>query len=139
MTGQCACGAVSVTITQRPLFINDCNCSLCRKVGASWGYFSSADVSAEGNTSQFSRSDKGESAVAVHSCSICGTTTHFALTEDFKEQHPGVDQMGVNMRLFDPEELNGVEVRYPDGRAWTSEGDYAFRSGPKVIGETTFW
>ncbi|MEM7687462.1 MAG: aldehyde-activating protein [Pseudomonadota bacterium] len=139
MTGHCAYGAVSVTITNKPAFINDCNCSLCRKVGAAWGYFPSSDVSAKGHTSCFSRSDKGEPAVAVHSCAACGTTTHFGLTDSFKDRHPEADQMGVNMRLFDPERLADVEVRYPDGRAWSGEGDYAFRSEPKIIGQTTFW
>ena len=38
MTGTCLCGAVTVTVDDRPDYIHDCNCSLCRKAGAAWGY-----------------------------------------------------------------------------------------------------
>ncbi|MEE4210058.1 MAG: hypothetical protein V2I43_12410 [Parvularcula sp.] len=139
MRGECACGAVKVMINPKPDFIHDCNCSLCRKVGAAWGYFPSARVSAEGATHPYSRTDKGTPAVEVHSCPTCGSTTHFALTESFKADNPDADQMGVNMRLFEPEQLGGIEVRYPDGRAWSGEGAFVYRAPSLVIGESAPW
>lgn len=139
MVGECTCGAVKVTIAHRPAFIHDCNCSLCRKVGAAWGYFASAEVRAEGATKTFSRADKGTPAVEVHSCSHCGSTTHFALTESFKAENPEADQVGVNMRLFDPDRLSGIEVRFPDGRAWSGDGPFGYRAKELVIGESLSW
>jgi hypothetical protein len=60
VTGTCLCGAVSVTVDTRPEFINDCNCSLCRKAGAAWGYYPSSSVTTSGNTVPFVRRDDNQ-------------------------------------------------------------------------------
>ena len=139
MTGTCLCGAVSVTIDAKPPFINDCNCSLCRKAGAAWGYFAPASVTAVGATVPYMRADKPAPAVEVHSCARCAATTHFVLAKAFKEKNPSADVTGVNMRLFDPDELHGVEVRFPNGKDWPGEGDYGFRREALTIGDATRW
>lgn len=139
MTGDCACGAVKVTITARPDFINDCDCGLCRKVGGAWGYFPSAAVTATGDTISFVRQDKENAAVEIHACKVCATTTHWVLTKSFREQNKSVDQMGVNMRIFDPDDLTGIEVRFPNGRDWDGQGDYGYRRESMTISETTRW
>lgn len=76
MTANCLCGATSVTIAAKPDFIHDCNCGLCRKVGAAWGSFSNAQVSTTGETTAFMRRDKPNAGVEVKSCQTCGSTTH---------------------------------------------------------------
>jgi hypothetical protein len=139
MTGSCLCGAVSVTIEARPEFIHDCNCSLCRRAGAAWGYFSSGSVTISGNTTFFVRRDKSVAGAEVHSCERCAATTHFELTKSFKAQNPSADQVGVNMKLFDPDELEGVEVRFPDGRNWPGEGPFGYRRAAATIGDTFSW
>ena len=139
MTGACLCGAVSVTIEARPDFIHDCNCSLCRKAGGAWGYFPSAQVTTTGDTVTFTRTDKPNAGVAVHSCKLCSATTHFTLTEAFKEQHPQADLAGVNMRLFNPGELDGVEVRFPNGKDWSGEGPFGYRREAMTISESAPW
>ena len=139
MTAKCVCGAVSVTIDAKPEFIHDCNCSLCRKVGGAWGYFSSSSVKTTGNTFSFERRDKETPGCEVHSCETCATTTHFVLTKRFKEQNPSADLVGVNMRLFDPDELEGVEVRFPNGKDWPGEGPFEYRRESLTIGDNTRW
>lgn len=139
LTGTCLCGAVSITLEAKPEFINDCNCSLCRKVGAAWGYFPSASVAVSGKTVSFVRRDKDPAGVEVHSCEICGATTHWLLLKAFKELHQLPDTMGVNMRLFDPDELNGVEVRFPNGKDWFGEGPYGYRRTAMTISDSTPW
>ncbi len=139
MTGKCLCGATSVTIDAKPEFINDCNCSLCRKAGGAWGYFPSASVQTRGKTFSISRRDKESPGVEIHSCETCATTTHWILTNSFKDQNPSVDQMGVNMRLFDPDELEGVEVRFPNGKDWVGEGPFGYRRTALTISASTPW
>jgi hypothetical protein len=139
MTTTCLCGAVSVTIDAKPAFINDCNCSLCRKTGGAWGYFAPASVTASGETATYSRADKSSPAVDIHSCTSCGTTTHWTRTDAFIAQYQTNDMVGVNMRLFDPEDLTGVEVRYPDGKAWTGGDSFGYRRAALTISETTRW
>ena len=139
MTSNCACGAVSVSIDTKPDFIHDCNCSLCRKSGGAWGYFSSASLKTSGETISYSRGDRAVPGVAIRSCSICAVTTHWVLTEAFKKQNPDADQVGVNMKLFDPDDLQGVEVRFPDGKAWTGEGAFTYRRPSMTISDILPW
>lgn len=77
--------------------------------------------------------------VAVHACLTCAATTHFEPTSAYKTKNPSVDLIGVNMRLFDPDALHGVEVRYPDGKDWSGHGPYEFRREAWTIGESAPW
>lgn len=139
MTGTCLCGAVSVTVDGKPDFIHDCNCTLCRKSGGAWGYFAASQVLVEGTTSSVMRTDKVDPAAEVHSCRACSATTHFAMAEAFTERHGPVDMVGVNMRLFSPHDLDGVEVRFPDGRNWSGEGAFDYRRPSVIIGGDAGW
>ena len=139
MVASCLCGRVAVTVDAKPDFIHDCSCSLCRKVGAAWGYYGSASVSVTGTTRGFVRADKPNPGTSVHSCLHCGTTTHFEATDEFQRQNPSADLVGINMRIFDPDDLVGVEVRYPDGKNWSGEGSFGYRRGPLTIGDGTRW
>lgn len=139
MTNTCACGSVTVTVKRQPDFIYDCDCTLCRKSGAAWGYFTPDEVIAEGQTIAFARQDKDVPIVEIHSCAVCGSTTHFTLTEAYRAEHSNLDQVGVNMRLFDAEQLDGVEVQYPNGRDWSGEGPFGFRREPKTLSPDNPW
>jgi hypothetical protein len=85
------------------------------------------------------RRDKKSPAVEVHSCAACSATTHWVLSKSFKEQNKSVDQMGVNMRLFDPDELVGVEVRFPNGKDWLGEGPFGYRRTALAISDSSPW
>ena len=139
MTGTCLCGSVSVMIEAKPEFIHDCNCSLCRKSGGAWGYFPSAMVTTTGKTIAFLRSDKKNAAAQIQFCETCGTSTHWDFTEAFKEENASVDLMGVNMRMFEPDELKGVEVRFPNGKEWSGEGPFDYRRYALTIGDRELW
>lgn len=139
MTGSCICGGVKVSVSRPPDFIHECNCGLCRKTGAGWGYFTSAEAKAQGDTRIFVRNDKEGAVTQVHSCTVCGATTHFDLSDDFKASNPTVDQIGINMKLFESSDLKGVEVRYPDGMNWSGEGSFSYRRSAMVIEETNPW
>jgi hypothetical protein len=112
-TGTCHCGAVTLAIAVRPEYLNDCNCSLCTKLGALWGYFNPAEVTISGETGTYIRSDLKTPGLAAHFCKRCGCTTHWKPLPVWPQ-----DRMGVNMRLFSPAAVEGIEIRHPDGRAW---------------------
>jgi len=133
MTGSCHCGAVSVTVPQRPEYVNFCDCSLCAKTGGVWGYYEERDLTVKGATHTYQRSDYAEPAVEIHSCPKCGTTTHWITTEHF-DGNPA----GVNMRIFEPTELIGIEARFPDGRNWFGETTPTQRRSPGKLGVDAF-
>jgi hypothetical protein len=113
VSGQCVCNAVRFTVAGKPGYVNDCNCSLCRTLGALWAYYASSELDIIGETRGYVRTDLTEPAIAVHHCPICGTTTHWAPLDD--GPHP---RMGINARLFEDGVTDGVEIRYPDGKSW---------------------
>jgi len=127
----CHCGRVQLRIAHRPDYMNDCNCSLCAKAGAVWGYCAPEEVEVRGETPAaikgYVRGDYPDPAVRVHYCGHCDVTTHWTLTESYAAAHPeDADVMAVNMRLFDDAAKTGVELRFPDGAAWDGEGDYGY-------------
>ena len=126
LTAQCHCGQVTVEVAARPDYINECNCSLCNSHGVWWGYYPPAQVAVTGETKAYRRVDREDPAVELHFCGTCGCTTHWTLLPAFIEKI-GLDTiMGVNMRLFDRAALAGVELRFPDGKAWDGVGDWGF-------------
>jgi hypothetical protein len=44
-----------------------------------------------------------------------------------------VDVMGVNMRLFDPARLSGLQLVFPDGRNWSGEGPWVHARDAEVM------
>lgn len=139
MTGNCLCGAVSVTIDRKPDYVHDCNCTLCRKTGGAWGYFPTAAVTTSGDTVSFLRRDKANAAAEIQYCPRCGTTTHWTFSASFKEQNEAVDLMGVNIRIFDPSELSGVEIRFPNGKYWPGDGPFEYRREAMTISKSRSW
>lgn len=128
----CLCGAIAVQTARKPDYIFDCNCSLCSKSGARWGYFKPGEVEVTGETRTFTRPDKAEPATDIHFCPGCGSTTHFTLTPAAIAKH-GDTVVGVNMWLAEPSDLAGLEVQFPDGRSWSGEGPFGFVRDPIVL------
>jgi hypothetical protein len=132
MTVSCLCGQAHLTVQKRPEYVHECNCTLCSKTGARWGYFHPSEVSIDGATKGYSRADKEEPNAEVHFCAECGSTTHFVLTPRAVEKF-GNTLMGVNMWLAGERELGGIELRYPDGQAWSGMGAFTYIREPRLI------
>lgn len=129
----CLCGQANIKIDKKPDYINECNCTLCSKSGARWGYFHPSQVHVAGATQGYSRDDKADPNAQIHFCRTCGATTHFVLTESAVTKF-GNTLMGVNMRLANESDLAGIELRYPDGRAWPGEGAFGYVRDARIIG-----
>lgn len=133
LTLTCHCGEARVTLAARPGYIHACNCSLCEKTGARWGYFAPDAVRVEGATTGYRRRDKDDPGAEVHFCATCGATTHFVLTESAVARH-GNAVAGANMALAEPGDLAGIELRHPDGRSWAGEGPFGYVRPAQTIG-----
>ncbi|WP_176595854.1 MULTISPECIES: GFA family protein [Sphingobium] len=131
----CLCGQIRVELAKRPDYIHECNCTLCSKTGARWSYFHPSEVSVDGAAKGYCRQDKADPAAEIRFCEDCGSTTHFNLTASAASKF-GNTLMGVNMLLADERDLAGLELRFPDGRAWTGEGEFAYVREPRIIGQT---
>lgn len=132
----CLCGNIRAELSKRPEFIHECNCELCRKTGARWGYFHPSEVNIDGVTKGYCRKDKEDPSADIRFCENCGSTTHFCLTASAVSRF-GNTMMGVNMLLADERDLAGIELRFPDGKTWAGTGEFAYIRAARIIGRTT--
>lgn len=105
----CHCGAVRLAIDSAPEAVTDCNCSICRRYGVLWAYYSPKQVRftpPEPATDSYMWDDR---SIAFHRCRTCGCVTHWAAVDTTR------DRMGVNARLMPLEILAQARVRRLDG------------------------
>jgi hypothetical protein len=119
---------VTLALAIKPEYLFDCDCTMCSKHGALWGYFEPQQVVIIGETQSYSRADRERPTVNIHFCGTCGCTTHWTPT-----QHIGQDKMGANMRLFSADALCGVPLHFPDGKGWSGEGTFEMRRESAVF------
>lgn len=113
--GACHCGAVRLTLPNPPEAATSCNCSLCRRTGGIWAYYSVGTVDIEGAPEHTEEYVWGDRSLRTVRCRHCGSPTHW-LPIDAK---PG-ERMGVNLNNFEPGLLAQVRVRRFDGAdTWT--------------------
>ena len=105
----CHCRALRLVLPAPPETVTLCNCSICRRYGVLWGYFSPrvVDIHATDEATDVYMWD--DRSIRFCRCGECGCVTHW-LPND-----PDVDRMGVNMRMADPNVLAGIAVRKLDG------------------------
>lgn len=109
LEGHCHCRSVRITVTARPETLGDCNCSLCSRLGALWGYYHPAEVTISDDHGKLVGYVQGDRTLTAHHCSVCGCTTHWSPLG----RNPS--RMAVNMRLFDRAVWEDLPHRLIDG------------------------
>ena len=59
--GSCHCGNVTFSVPRKPEWLTECNCSICRRVGALWAHFPVEEAkifAAPGSTIAYVQGDK---------------------------------------------------------------------------------
>jgi hypothetical protein len=106
----CHCGAVAISVGAAPLELRSCDCSICRRTGALWSYYSRPGPG---------RRPDGDLPVGrqvARSPSLRDLRLHHALVA----ARSGARRMGVNARLTVPAIVAAVRVRRFDGAdTWT--------------------
>jgi hypothetical protein len=105
----CHCGAVHLEIETPPVEVTNCNCSICRRYGVLWAYYSPKTVRITPETGATDIYMWDDKAIEFHRCKVCGCVTHWAPADK------KIDRMGVNARLMAPEVLAQARVRFLDG------------------------
>jgi hypothetical protein len=108
-TASCHCGAIHLHLETPPETVTDCNCSICRRYGVLWAYYSPKQVqllAAPNATDIYMWDDR---SIEFHRCKTCGCVTHWAPVDR------SMDRMGVNARLLDVSVLAAARVRKLDG------------------------
>ena len=108
--GSCHCGAVRFELADTPDWLTECNCSICRRLGALWAHADPARVTLIRDGDATISYVWGDRDLAFHTCRNCGCTTHWeSLNSEVSTR------MAVNCRLCDPDEVASIRVRHFDG------------------------
>lgn len=105
----CHCGAIQLSVAQKPQYLNQCHCSICYKYGTRWGYYTRNEVETQRKDEDEAIYQCSDKILDFCRCSHCGCVYAW-LPIDTK-----VDEVGVNMRMFDEADMEGVEVRDDPG------------------------
>lgn len=105
----CHCGAVRVALARAPDELTECNCSICRRLGALWAYYDPWEVTVSAADDALGGYIREQRLLRFCHCRHCGCTTHWEAFD------PEVRRMGVNARLLDPEIVDDAHIRHIDG------------------------
>lgn len=115
ITASCHCGAVHIELVEPPLRVTDCNCSICRRLGALWAYYTRDQATIIATPDATIGYAQGEKTLEIHHCRICGCTTHWTSIDPTNP-----DRIAINARLLAPADLTGISIRKFDGaETWT--------------------
>ncbi len=112
ITGSCHCGNVSWELDEAPEWATECNCSLCRRIGAVWAHVDIETVTLNAAHDATFPYIQGAETFALHICRTCGNATHWEPLD------AGTDEdavMAVNLRMADPFVLQALDIRHLDG------------------------
>ncbi|SHO57031.1 GFA family protein [Vibrio quintilis] len=107
----CHCGNVHIELPSISEEVGQCNCSICRRYGALWAYYSPDEVKTVFTKEKTVFYIWGDREVEFHRCPLCGCITHYITTPKCDERI-----FAVNMRMAENDILEGISVREIDGQ-----------------------
>lgn len=106
----CHCGAVKMRIAKAPPDLTDCNCSICRRYGTLWAYYAPEEVEFTAGRGKTQVYQHGTKELEFHRCATCGCVTHWEPADK-----SNITRIGVNARLWELADREGIRVRRFDG------------------------
>lgn len=110
LTGSCHCGLVRLTLPFVPSQAISCNCSICRRLGATWAIYGQGTVVIEGHPEHTQAYQWGQKTLLTYRCRNCGCATHW----ESASGQPRSD-CGVNLNNFGVDLTDEVTLRRFDG------------------------
>ena len=92
-SGQCHCGNVTLTIRRLTNVATKCNCSLCRRYAALWGYLTEPEVNIAVGKYELKSYEHGDKCISFQHC----------------------DRAAVNYNMFSGDLIEAIQIRYFDG------------------------
>lgn len=116
----CHCTNVRFEIESAPVWVLDCNCTLCRRYGALWAYYEPGQVRMVQGAGEIDHYSWQEHDLGFHWCKKCGCLTHHTI---LKDDPPTI--RGINARMIPTLDPSQVEILHIDnshsGFFWTRD------------------
>ncbi len=112
LIASCHCGAISLEVARKPRKLTQCNCSICRRYGAIWAYYSRKSVRVICERDALSVYTWRNGTLEFYHCKCCGYVTHH---ERATKRSDGSDTLAVNARNMDPEVVASIPIKMLDG------------------------
>ena len=106
----CHCGAIQIQVAQKPNTLTSCNCSICNRYGALWGYYETPKVSINASDSGLSHYSWGEESIDYYRCNKCACVTHYETNEKIEK-----NTTAINFRMAEPSTIESITIRKFDG------------------------
>ncbi|HWK65525.1 MAG TPA: GFA family protein [Rhizobiaceae bacterium] len=115
--GSCHCKKTMFEVSEAPETVTACTCSYCSKSGALWAYYKPSQFKLTTPEENVATYRWGTFTIKHHFCATCGCST-YGESPDWSTGKPDFEnpKIGVNARLFDDFDLDGVEVEVIDGK-----------------------
>lgn len=108
--GSCHCARVSFELEARLDYVMECNCSLCRRIGALWHGASEASLRISG-ANELVLYQFNTMTAKHYSCKHCGV-------HPFSRPRLDPARWAVNVRCIDGVDLAALPVKLFDGANW---------------------
>jgi hypothetical protein len=120
--GSCHCGRVTFELDAKLDYVMECNCSICRRVGALWHGASDASLRIAAGEGELSLYQFNTMTAKHYFCCHCGV-------HPFTRPRLDPGRWAVNVRCIDGVALSTLELRRFDGENWeqAAEALYAAR------------
>ena len=113
ISGSCHCGAVRISVASKPRVLVSCNCSICRRYGTLWAYYDRGRVTIKRRRGSTEGYTWGSKHLRFVRCKSCGCVINWEAVDRTRRR------MGVNFRIFAPEDIAAARIRRLDGaKTW---------------------
>jgi hypothetical protein len=106
----CHCGSIRIE-AEPPAQVTVCNCSICSRYQALWGYYSPQQVRLEARPGAERVYTWGDKELEFVRCSNCGCVTHYRTLPGQPDP-----RIAVNFRMLVEGTVEGIPVRQFDGK-----------------------
>lgn len=108
--GQCHCGRMSFTVATLPETVTHCNCSICRRYNAVWGYYQRHEVTLADCDDAATAYRWNDEVIDFVHCRFCGCMTHYEDVDKLPDS-----RVAVNFRMCPEAIWQDIRVRLFDG------------------------
>lgn len=116
----CLCGAVRISVSQKPRSLTHCNCTVCRSYGTLWSYYTRKSVTFDAKRGALGTYSRPGGSLRFGHCTGCGCVTHW----ESPSKAPDA-RIGINARLMEQAMIAKLPIKILDGdKTWKTLGRY---------------